>query len=139
MPTAKQVALLHVAKKQIGLDDETYRCILKKAGGVESAADLDRYGYEEVLAELKRLGFRPTSRDRSFGRRLGMATPEQIGLIRKLWTDWAGPEEDPEKGLNKWLERCYHVSALRFLPSTEAGKAINGRCAMLRRKTGAAA
>lgn len=138
MPTAKQVAMLHVAKKQIGLDDETYRSILKKVGGAESAADLSRYGYDDVLAEFKRLGFRATSPNRSFGRRRGMATPEQVGLIRKLWTEWAGGEE-PEKGLNAWLERSYHVSALRFLPTDKAGKAITGLRIMLKRKTGAAA
>lgn len=138
MPTAKQLAMLHVAKKQLGLDDETYRCVLKDKGGVDSAKDLSRYGYDDVLAELKRLGFRPTSRDRGFGRRRGMATPEQIGLIRSLWAEWSS-DEDAEKGLNKWLERFYHVSALRFLPAAEAGKAINGLRAMLRRKTGAAA
>ncbi|TDX60780.1 uncharacterized protein DUF1018 [Methylosinus sp. sav-2] len=138
MPTAKQVAMLHVAKKQLGLDDETYRSILKKVGGAESAAELDRYGYEEALAEFKRLGFRATSPNRSFGLRRGMATPEQVGLIRKLWTEWAAGEE-PEKGLDAWLERSFHVSALRFLPADKAGKAINGLRAMLRRKAGPAA
>jgi hypothetical protein len=138
MPTAKQLAMLHVAKKQLGLDDETYRFILKDKGGVESAKDLDRFGYEEVLDAFKKLRFRPTSPVRNFGRRRGMASPEQIGLIRQLWTQWASGG-DPEKGLNAWLERHYHVSALRFLPSDKASKAINGLRAMLKRKTGEAA
>lgn len=138
MPTEKQLGLIHVAKKKLGLDEETYLHILKEAGGVKSAKDLDNYGFEEVLAYLNRLGFRSTSSARHFGRRAGMASPSQIGLIRQLWAEWAGGE-DPEKGLNAWLERSYHVSALRFLPADKAGKAITGLRAMLKRKTGEAA
>ena len=37
--TAKQKALLHVAKAQLVLDDETYRQILHSNAGVTSAAD----------------------------------------------------------------------------------------------------
>lgn len=38
--TKKQIALLHVAKKQLALDDDSYRTILARYGGCDSAADL---------------------------------------------------------------------------------------------------
>ena len=37
-------------------------------------------------------------------------------------------------GLNKWLERYYHATALRFLDRDAAAKAVNGLRAMTKRR-----
>ncbi len=57
MPTPGQLALIHVAKKQLGMDDADYRALLMRAGGVDSAEALDLHGFKTVLAEFERLGF----------------------------------------------------------------------------------
>jgi len=54
----RDLALIHVAKKQLGLDDDTYRDVLWTVGKVRSAADLDGYGREQLLTHFKRLGFK---------------------------------------------------------------------------------
>jgi phage gp16-like protein len=132
MLNAKQLRLVQIVKRQLALDDETYRHLLKESAGVESAKDLDNVGLNAFVREAKRLGFRHTSAT-SFGARRGMATPKQVAMIRALWTDWSTVDAS-EKALNVWLESSYGISALRFLSSDAAGKAINGLRAMIRRK-----
>lgn len=135
MPTPKQLGLLHVAKKQLALDDDDYRAILLvKGGGALSGKDLDRAGFDGVMAYFTALGFRSGWTKRTFGRRQGMASPEQVDLIRALWRDWHGG--DDEAALNAWLERSFKIAALRFARPDVAGKAINGLRAMLARRAG---
>lgn len=130
--TPKQIALVHVAKRQLALSEEIYRSVLINKGGVESAADLDNRGFNEVMAYFTACGFRSTWTARTFGRRPRMTTPRQVDLIRDLWRDWS--EEAGDVELNKWIERSYHVSALRFLDAATGAKAIAGLKAMVRRK-----
>jgi Protein of unknown function (DUF1018) len=130
--TPKQIGLVHVAKKRLSLDDDSYRAILHGCAGVETAADLDAAGFNAVMAYFTGCGFRSTWTQRTFGQRGGWASPAQVDMIRSLWREWSGADDDAE--LNKWLERSYHISALRLLDRTAAVKAINGLRAMMRRK-----
>lgn len=52
------IKLIHIAKSQLGLDEESYRELLQECAGVESSKDLDTMGFKAVMAELERLGFR---------------------------------------------------------------------------------
>ena len=58
MPSRKQLALVHIAKKQLGLTEEGYRAILHQLGGVDSSKDLDQVGFELVMQYMVDLGFR---------------------------------------------------------------------------------
>ncbi|MEM7428012.1 MAG: regulatory protein GemA [Pseudomonadota bacterium] len=136
MPTAKQIAVVHLAAKELGLDDDTYRAVLKRWGGVTSSKDLDQGGFEKVMAYFTACGFRSTWTRRTFGKRPGRASPAQTDLIRKLWREWSG--DDDELALNAWLDRSYHIAALRFVTPEIAKKAIEGLKIMVRRKQGAA-
>lgn len=60
-----ELAKIHLAKKQLGLDDETYRAMLWMVARVHSAADLDDAGRQAVLDHLKARGFRGGPRTRS--------------------------------------------------------------------------
>lgn len=59
--TTSQLALIHVAKKDLGLQDEDYRNILELYGGVSSAKHLTLEGFERVMSHLERLGFKSTN------------------------------------------------------------------------------
>jgi phage gp16-like protein len=54
----RDLAKIHIAKKQLGLDDETYREMLLQVAGVASAADLSAAMRLRVLAHMHRAGFR---------------------------------------------------------------------------------
>ena len=56
---ARELALIHIAKKELGLDDDTYRDCLEAQGGVRSAADLTALGRAKVLRHFERCGWHP--------------------------------------------------------------------------------
>lgn len=129
--TRKQTALIHLAKKQLGLSDERYRFILKEMAGVETSKDLDQTGFELVMKAMMALGFRSAFTKTFYSHRPGMATPAQVSLIRALWREYAS-RDGSESALNKWLERIFKVSALRFATEGQAEKAIRALRKMCR-------
>jgi len=115
-------AVIHVAKHQLHMGDEDYRALLARAAGVSSSAQLEERGFEAVMAEFERLGFRSMKSRTQAGRREGMATPAQLGKINGLWKDYSGHSDDLRLG--RWLEKHFHVSHSRFLEGWRAGKCI---------------
>jgi hypothetical protein len=55
--TRSQIAQIHIAKKALDLDEDTYRDILKTLGGVNSSKDLDTPGFVRVMNHFRALGF----------------------------------------------------------------------------------
>lgn len=135
MISKKQIALIHVAKRDLGFDDDIYRAVLRRFGGVDSSADLDPFGFERIMNYFTALGFRSDWTKRTYGNRRGMASPAQVDLIRSLWAEYVGePCRDNDDRLNTWLAKSFRVSALRFVDRTTAAKAITGLKRMVARK-----
>ncbi|MBW8285771.1 MAG: regulatory protein GemA [Rhizobium sp.] len=53
------IAAIHVAKKQLGLDDDTYRAKLANITGKSSVKDMTEAERQKVLTVLRNDGFRP--------------------------------------------------------------------------------
>lgn len=53
----REIALVHIAAKQLGLDDDTYRMTLRRVG-VESSKDLTQAQYRELMEHYERCGFK---------------------------------------------------------------------------------
>ena len=53
----RDLAAIHVGKKALGLDDDTYRSMLWTVARVKSAADLDHQGRAAVLEHMRSRGF----------------------------------------------------------------------------------
>lgn len=127
-----KLALIHVARQQVSMAEEDYRAMLLAVAGVESAKDLSSVGFRAVMNRFGQLGFVSTHPQAGFVRRTGMATPEQVTRVRDMWRQWHGQDDDA--ALNRWLEKKYGVSALRFADVVKAQKAIEGLKAMLSRQ-----
>lgn len=126
-----QCALLHTAKAKLGLEDDTYRSILVRCAGVTSSKELDREGFESVMAYMRFVGFDPvTPHGKSYGKRAGFASPAQVELIRELWREYTGAASFDEATLNKWLLSKWKVATLRFLTAEAAPKVITALKAM---------
>jgi len=54
----KKKALVHIAKEDLHLDEESYRQILKGVAGVESSTRLSREGFEKVMERFQAMGFK---------------------------------------------------------------------------------
>jgi hypothetical protein len=53
----QQLALIHVAKNQLGLSDDEYRDLLRSVCGVESSKNLNATQFEKLMSRYKELGF----------------------------------------------------------------------------------
>lgn len=73
------LAKIHIAKSQLGLDDETYRAILARIAGVRSAKDLSPRQIGAVIAEFTRLGWVP-----KVAQKVTRAKPNPANDLRKL-------------------------------------------------------
>lgn len=130
----RKISLVHIAKTRVALSEEDYRLALRRIGGVESATDLSEDGFRSMMEYFAALGFRSDWRQRNLGDRPGMATAGQVATIRALWHQYTDAED--EMALGRWLERCFHVTALRFLDHEKAKKAITGLKKMTARRAG---
>ena len=131
----RQIAMIHVAKKKLGLTDDQYRSVLVQLAGVTSSKDLDPGGLDAVMGYFEWRGFTPLKgHGQSFGNREGMASFAQLELIRDLWREYTHGAYDGEDELNKWLLNKWKVSSLRFLTKAAAQKAITALKAMKRRQ-----
>lgn len=73
-----QIAQIHIAKKDLGLDDDTYRALLMDAAGVDSAANLTAKGRRDVLARFEARGWKNKKH------RAPEVTAEKAPYIRKI-------------------------------------------------------
>lgn len=56
---ANRLAAIHIGKKALGMDDESYRLLLSDMFGKRSAKDLTEAEQGELLERFKQLGFVP--------------------------------------------------------------------------------
>ena len=54
----KKKAVVHIAKGDLHLDEESYHQILKGVAGVESATQLSKEGFEKVMGRFQEMGFK---------------------------------------------------------------------------------
>ncbi len=54
----KKKALVHIAKEDLRLNEESYRQILKGVAGVESSTQLTVEGFEKVMKRFQEMGFK---------------------------------------------------------------------------------
>lgn len=90
----RELAQIHIAKKDLGIDEDTYRLMLRTIARVDSAADLNAEGRRQVIAHLKARGFKPrasasTSRRSASTQRsdwdwVNNAAPDRQATLRKI-------------------------------------------------------
>lgn len=52
------LATIHIAKKQLGLDDDTYQALLLRVTGKKSAKDMSEHERFQVIDEFRKSGFK---------------------------------------------------------------------------------
>lgn len=76
------LARIHLAKKEIGLDDDAYRELLKGVTGKTSAADLNSAQRFQVLLAMGKLGAKVSPK--AFPGRPFQPAPDKAALIKKI-------------------------------------------------------
>ncbi|MCE2646588.1 MAG: regulatory protein GemA [Burkholderiaceae bacterium] len=89
-----ELAQIHIAAKQLGIDRDTYEAMLHAVARVRSAGDLDWSGRKRVLEHL-----RPA-------RSLNVFCKRQTGVDRIEWLDRRPAElETLTESLKSWIAR----------------------------------
>lgn len=117
----KLLAQLHIARKDMALEEESYRALLYRVTGQTSAKELTDVQMKAVISEFERLGWKK-SRFRRFaaGNR-----PD----IRKVFAIWGSLRDHLEcrgsrAGLRAFVERMTGVSDPNFLNPAQARQMI---------------
>ena len=115
------IRLIHVGKRELGLDDETYRTLLSGCVAKDSTSTMSVPELERVLERMKRSGFkvrvksaRPPAQSRP-GRPL--AQYPEARKVRALWLflHQLGAVKNPsEEALAAYVKRIAKVDALQW-------------------------
>ncbi len=135
MSTPKQRQMLGFLRKQMSLNDITYRELLY-GYGVNTSKELTYDAAQELLNKLKREAkaaglYKPkiqgssTKYDNLAGR-CGMATPAQLRKIDVMWKNISNQKTNKakENALNVFIERITGKQRLNFLTQNDVRKII---------------
>ena len=124
------LAKIHLAKKELGMDDETYRAMLNNVAGVTSAKDLDVKGRMDVLSHMRSCGikFKKSKAGSYPGKPHNM--DEQRGKIEALLADmkleWAYADALAKRMFKvervAWVKKGEQLKALITALSNEQTK-----------------
>lgn len=138
-PRRSDLAKIHIARKDLRLDDDTYRDIIRRVGGAESgsSSELTATGRARILAHFQARGWKPkrARRQPAAAKSALMATDPQIRMIRGIWIRLANAgvvKARDEAGLRAWIKAAtrrdhpakagYH--AVEFIPRDVARDVI---------------
>ena len=129
------IRLIHVAKRDLQLDDDTYRAILQRVAGKESSSDLNISELEKVLEHMKRSGFKVRSKGKApRTAKQAKAKPSrplaqdaESRKVRALWLflhQLDVVKNPSEEALAAYVKRIAGVDALQWINGEQAERLI---------------
>lgn len=124
-PRRQQLARIHMAKKQLGLDDDTYRSLLKRVGGKDSSGTMSAAQRNAVIAEFVRLGFKDAKRQER--RKYFPGAPKNIdqvpmlGKVEALLAD----SKRPWSYAHAMSKQMFHVNRVEWLRDEQLHKLVS--------------
>lgn len=119
----REIQFIHIAKQQLGMDDDTYRAMLLSVAGVSSSTELDIRGRKQVLDHLKTCGFKVRSTGKATGASKAkpsrpLASDPESRKIRALWImlhELGAVRNPAEEALASYVKRLTKVDALQWI------------------------
>ena len=131
------LAQIHIARKELGLDDSTYYPMLEELTGKDSAALMTVVELQQVIDHMRKSGWKNSNAPARKGRT--PFKPSDKRHVRKVWALWgalarAGALRDGTKGACRlFVERMTQCSDPEWLTPEQAIKVIEGLKAIERR------
>lgn len=118
---------VHIARKELALAEESYRAILRRVAGWDSAADCTDAQLDAVLAEFRRLGWKPKTKRPASG----------VAHVRKIYALWTamkgGLADGSDAALRAFVRRQTKsaanpegIASPEWLDAAQANKVIEG-------------
>ncbi|MDG4811679.1 regulatory protein GemA [Hydrogenovibrio sp. 3SP14C1] len=145
MSRQSELAQIHIAKKDLGMEDDAYRAMLKDVAGVKSSSNLDFQGRHAVIHRMKELGWKP-KRKKQYGPKSRKPTTHNVAFlgseiemersrksqgdkIRALWIEMAEQKivkNSSEVALRAYIKRMTkgQYEAPQFCDAPEASMII---------------
>lgn len=130
-----ELAQIHIAKTQLGLDDDTYRDVMWTVARVRSSKDLDWTGRKKLLEHFKAKGWKP--QPPKTAKTAKPAAAGQAGLVRVLWGELhaANKVNDPsDAALASWLKRNRLPERVEWLKPAQLNRVIESLKQWLKRE-----
>ena len=137
MPTRAQLALIHIAKKELHLTEEIYRDILYCLFQKESAKDLAPDEVARLVNHFKWLGWRPVpgGAGRQSNKPVSakpapsvsansLASPAQQSKIVAMWMTGREIHQKTMESLRHFLNNRFHVPDLRHIKARQVTAVI---------------
>ena len=130
------IAAIHVAKKQLGLDDDTYRAKLAKITGKSSVKDMSEPERQKVLTVFRNDGFRPAE-SKPAGAKMSGPFGKKLQALWIAGYNLGVVHDRRDAALIAFVKRQTGLDAVRFLHhADDARAAIDGLKGWLRREAG---
>lgn len=117
------LAKIHIAKKDLGLDDDQYRDILRRITGKDSASKCSYTQMANVIEEFKSLGWKTVKKKKAFR----TAPTDQIKKIYALWGELQqlGAVKTTDKtALDAFCKKYTDVDCVQWLDPAQQQKII---------------
>lgn len=114
-----RIRLIQVAKRQLGMDDATYREMLLSVAGVASSKECTPRQLDAVIEHLKRCGFQPST---PFS-----PVDPQVAKLESLWRELhtCGVVRSPTRqSLNAYVAKVARVDDVAWLSTAAASRVI---------------
>ncbi|MDD9911635.1 MAG: regulatory protein GemA [Alphaproteobacteria bacterium] len=131
-----QIALIHVAKQQIGWDEDVYKDALFKVTGKTSSKDLTQPEFNSLMAYMEKQGFKSTSNRRSTDKSRKTNNQQQAKIFA-LWQEIKSQKllRNPDTTLERFLQAAgIRIGRVEWLSGSNAQKAIEYLKAFLARE-----
>ncbi|WP_028319660.1 regulatory protein GemA [Desulfobulbus elongatus] len=138
-PSKAELAKIHIAKKQLGLNDEEYRDILKMRTGKDSAAKLTSRQAFALIRHFERLGFKPSRQPTLPG--MSRDDSKQGKKILALWIELSRSGMVPDgsdRALNGFVKRQTGKDHLTWCSAEDKANLIEAMKKRLERRKDAA-
>ncbi|WP_281687592.1 gp16 family protein [Pseudomonas citronellolis] len=119
--SSKGRQLIQIARRQLGMDDDTYRALLGRVAGVRSSTALSPRQVGLVLAELERLGWQPTRKPT--GRAAPTVAPDRQALVGKVEAFLAEAGR-PWSYADAMALRMFKVERMEWLDAGQLGRLV---------------
>ncbi|MFE8103593.1 regulatory protein GemA [Brenneria goodwinii] len=126
MNKSQLIKLIHIAFRDLRLDDETYRQLLITTTDKTSTRDMTASQLDSVLQAMKKRGFKIKPAQKANNAR-PMDDAPQSRKIRSLWlemTDMGIIRDRSEAALARWVKRETGIDSLQWLNSAQTSVII---------------
>ncbi|WP_449103665.1 gp16 family protein [Pseudomonas veronii] len=121
------IKLIHVARRELRMEDDTYRLMLAGMTGLDGATSTAELSVPNLLRVLEQLKLRGFTVRPSKERKRPLADDVQSKKIRSLWLELHGMgavRDSSEAALANFVKSMTRVSALQWLTTAQASRVI---------------